>query len=205
MIEKLACNLDRKDEQPNIDLAKEIAALKGKGVQEIVVGLNSDNQDVANDCIKVLYELADIQPEYIAPHAEQFISLLKSRNNRLVWGAMIALSKIAHLVPQLLFANLDLLISIYEKGSVITVDNAISIFAAVCKASPEYERKVFPLLIHHIEHCRLKEVGQHAERITVCISKSNAEPFKKALETRYVDLTDAQKKRVDSVLRKVTY
>lgn len=42
MIEKLACNLNRNDEKPNIDLAKELCSSEDKkGIAEIVQGLKS--------------------------------------------------------------------------------------------------------------------------------------------------------------------
>jgi hypothetical protein len=54
MIEKLAYSLGRNDEEPNIELAKELAKTKNKkGIQEIIDGLNNPKEQIANDCIKV--------------------------------------------------------------------------------------------------------------------------------------------------------
>jgi len=203
MIEKLAFSLGRNDEEPNIELAKELAKTKNrKGIKEIVCGLNNPKEQIANDCVKVLYEIAELSPELISEYADNFIQLLKSRNNRLVWGSMTALSKIVSLNPDEIFKNLDIIVRAYEKGSVITVDNSISVFAELVKADKKYDKKVFPIIIEHLEKCRPKEVAQHAERAFVCINKGNAQKYKEVLIKRHGSLTDSQKKRIDKLIKK---
>ena len=203
MLEKLAYSLGRNDEEPNIALAKELAKTKNrKGIKEIADGLHNPKEQIANDCIKVLYEIAGIAPELAAEYAGNFIQLLKSRNNRLVWGAMTTLSKIVLLNPDEIYKNLDIILSAYKKGSVITVDNSISVLAGLAKADTRYEKKVFPIIIEHLETCRPKEVGQHAERAFICVHKNNFKKFKETLLKRRESLTDAQKKRVDALLSK---
>jgi hypothetical protein len=204
MIEKLAYSLGRNDEEPNVELAKELVKTKNKkGVKEIVNGLNNPKEQIANDCIKVLYEIAEIAPERISEYAGNFVQLLKSKNNRLVWGSMTALSKIVSFNPDEIFQNLDIIVKAYEKGSVITVDNSISVFAELAKADKKYEKKVFPIIIEHLEKCRPKEVGQHAERAFVCVNKNNSQIFKETLLKRQKSLTDGQKKRIDKLLGKL--
>jgi hypothetical protein len=204
MIEKLAYSLGRNDEEPNIELAKELSKTKNKkGIKEIADGLNNPKEQIAGDCIKVLYEIAGISPELVSEYAGVFIQLLKSKNNRLVWGSMTALSKIVSLNSDEVFKNLDIIIKAYEKGSVITVDNSISVFAELVKADKKYENKVFQIIIKHLEKCRPKEVGQHAERAFVCINKNNSQKYKEILLIRRESLNDAQKKRVDKLLNKL--
>ena len=56
MIEKLAYSLGRNDEEPNMELVKELSKDKNKkGIKEIIEGLNNPKEQIANDCIKVLY------------------------------------------------------------------------------------------------------------------------------------------------------
>ena len=204
MIEKTARALGRNDETPNIDLALELITTKNiKGIKEIVDGVTGCSEPVANDCIKVLYEIGEREPSLIAEYVTTFISLLRSKNNRLVWGAMTALSKIAFLKPREIFAHIDIIIKAYENGSVITVDNSITVFAELVKAGPDFAKKVFPLLIRHLETCRPKEVGQHAERAFVCVTKTTAGQFADVLTKRRDSLTDPQKKRVDRLLKRV--
>ena len=204
MIEKLAHSLGRNDEKLNIELAKELARTKNKkGIKEIVNGLNNPKQQIANDCIKVLYEIAGISPELVSEYVGTFIHLLESGNNRLVWGSMTALSKIVSLNPGEVYKSLEVIIKAYEKGSTITIDNSISVFAQLVKANRKYEGKVYPLIIKHLGKCRPKEVGQHAERAFVCINKNNSQKYKEVLLSRLGALTDAQKKRVDKLLNMV--
>ena len=201
MLEKLAYSLGRNDEEPNIALANELVKTKNKkGIKEIVDGLNNSKEQIANDCIKVLYEIAGAAPEYIAEYAGVFIQLLKSKNNRLVWGSMTALSKIVQLNPGVIFDNLDIIVNAYKNGSVITVDNSISVFAGLAKAGAKYEKKVFPMIISHLETCRPKEVAQHAERAFICVNKGNSQKFRETLQERLKSLTEPQKKRVLKLL-----
>ena len=203
MIEKLACNLGRKDEEPNIELAREIAQAGGKGIAEIVAGLQGPDKNVSNDCIKVLYETGKINPALISPYTDEFIRLLKSRNNRMVWGSMIALSLIASEAPEKIFSELPLIMKAYENGSVITVDYCVSVFANLAACGPEYEKKVFPIIIKHLQTCRPKEAAQHAERAFVSVNKDNAQTFRHVLEKRRDVLSDSQRKRVDKIIKKI--
>jgi len=202
MLDKLACALGRNDEQPNIALAVELAATKNrKGVAKIVEGLRGGKR-TANDCIKVLYEVAERAPSLVADYVDVFLDLLASRTNRLVWGAMSALSFIAPRRPKDIFDRLDAVLRTYEKGSVITVDTAVSVFAGVAKAGSKYEKKIFPIILKHLETCRPKEVGQHAERAFVCVTAGNAAEYEKVLARRLTELSAPQKKRVGKMLGK---
>ena len=202
-LEKLACSLGRNDEEPNIKLANDLIKTKNKkGIKEIIDGINNPKEQIANDCIKVLYEIAGIVPELISEYADTFVQLLLSRNNRLVWGSMTALSKIAALNPAEAFKNLDIIVKAYKKGSVITVDNSISVFAELAKADKKYEKAIFPIIIEHLEKCRPKEVAQHAERAFVCVNKNNSAKFKEILLKRMDILTEPQKKRVNTLLKR---
>ena len=197
MIELLACRLGRNDEEPNIELAKKLcAAADKKGIREIAQGLNSKEEAVANDCIKVLYEIGQIKPRLISEFAGDFITLLASRNNRIVWGSMTAVAQVTPYNAELVFKRLPEIIAAYKKGSVITVDNSISVFAELCRADNAYRAKVFPVLLNHLANCRAKEIPQHAERIAVCIDADSKKAFLKALEARAGELSDSQKKRI---------
>ena len=204
MLEKLACKLGRNDEVPNIELAEELSRTGDAiGIEEIIVGLKGADKAVANDCIKVLYEIGERKPELIAGYADEFISLLSSRNNRLAWGSMTALAKIAELVPESIFEKLPVVVSAYEEGSVISVDNSISVFAELSKAGDKYAEKALPLLINHLEKCRPKDVPQHAERASVCFNSGNASAFIGVLENRLPHLAMTGQARINKLLKKL--
>lgn len=133
-----------------------------KGIEEIVEGLKSKEPAVANDCVKVLYEIGKRKPELIADFADDFITLLSNKNNRIVWGSMMALAYVAPIKPEVIFNRLSEIVAAYKKGSVITVDNSISVFAQLCKANDKYQTITFPILLDHFANCRAKEIPQHA-------------------------------------------
>ena len=200
MLSKLASSLGRNDEEPNIELAIELCETNNiKGIKEIVQGLKSKDKAIANDCIKVLYEIGSRNPKLIAGYTNDFISLLLSKNNRLAWGGMTALATIADISADEVYGQLDIVKKAYEIGSVITVDNSITVFAKLCVANEQYSKEVFPLLIHHLTTCRSKEVPQHAERMMLCIHADNVKEFLNVLEKRSPDLTDAQRTRITKI------
>ena len=89
-------SLGRRDEVPNQELARDLATKKDKaGIREIAENLWNKDKNIQADCIKVLYEIGYLEPKLIADYAEDFVKLLKSKNNRLVWGGMTALAEVA--------------------------------------------------------------------------------------------------------------
>ena len=203
MLDQIASALNRNDETPNIELAEKLAQTKDSdGIAEIAAGLTM-NQATANDCIKVLYEVGERDPDLIIPHVGVFLDLLKSKNNRLVWGAMTALSQISAICPDELFPYIDDIYSAYKTGSVITIDNSISVFANICRGNLNNEKAILPLLFKHFENCRAKEIPQHFERASVCITPNNAEQFKAVIKRRYDEMSKSQQARVNKVLKKL--
>ena len=205
MIEKLACKLGRNDEIPNIELAEYLCRNNDTaGIREIVCGFNGNDKAVSSDCIKVLYEIGERNPELICDYAGDFISGLNSKNNRLVWGSMTALAKISEMAAGQIYENIGAVISAYENGSTITIDNSISVFAGLCKADENYAKTVLPILLKHLEKCRPKEVPQHAERASVCFNKGNAAVFIGVLEKRNDHLAAPGQARVKKLLKKLS-
>ena len=204
MLEKLACKLGRNDEAPNIELAGELCRNSDTaGIKEIVDGFIGEDKAVANDCIKVLYEVGERKPELTAEYANEFISRLRSKNNRLAWGSMTALAKIVEQAPKPIFERLSVVKAAYEEGSVITVDNSISVFAGLCKADESYAKEVLPILLYHLNKCRPKDVPQHAERASICYTSKNAGAFAEVLEKRLPHLAASGQARVRKLLKKL--
>jgi len=197
MIEKLACKLGRNDEAPNIELAESLCQSEDAfGIREIVDGLKDKDKAVASDCIKVLYEIGERKPSLISEYADDFLSLLSSRNNRLVWGGMTALATIAEVTPNVIYGSIDRVLSAWGDGGAITVDNGITVLSKLCKADKAYESHLFPLLLGHLQKCRPFDVARHAERMSVCVNKKNVKDFLDALDTRKEQLSGSQSKRV---------
>ncbi len=202
MIEKLACKLGRNDETPNIELAELLCEKNDiSGISEMVEGIRSKDQAVAHDCIKVLYEIGARKPELIADYALDFIDLLLSKNNRMAWGCMTALAEVADICADEIMKRIETVYQAYSVGSVITVDNSMTVFAKLCLADDAYQTKIFPVLAAHFQKCRAKEIPQHFERVSICLNDHNSKEIIDVIKSRTNELSEAQIKRVNKTIR----
>jgi len=204
VIDRLSSSLGRRDQGPNQELAAELCETRSRAdIEEVVANLSNEDRRIQSDCIGVLYEIGYIDPDLIAPYAGDFLALLRSRNNRLVWGAMAALSSIAGRQADQIYEQLDLVLEAIDKGSVITVDGGISVLAGVATANEDYESRIVPYLLEHLRTCRPKEVAQHAERAAVAVNTRNRDEFIQVLEGRLEDLSETQQTRLRRLMRKL--
>ena len=202
IIAKLAHSLGRRDEVPNQELARDLAAKKDKkGIREIAENLWNKDKNIQADCIKVLYEVGYVEPKLIAEYTEDFVKCLKSKNNRLVWGGMTALAEVAKADPDAIFKNLDTIKKAKETGSVITVDSAISTLAWTAAGNKKYNEIIFPYLLKHLSGCRPKEVPQHSEKTLPAVKFSNKDDFVEVLDKRLTDLSGGGLTRVRRVIK----
>jgi HEAT repeat protein len=204
VIEKLASSLNRRDEVPNQELAKEIADKKDtEAIEELVDHLHSKNNAVNSDCIKVLYEIGAIDPTLIAHHANTFIQLLDDKNNRMQWGAMTALSSIVLSNPKPIYAALPKIIAAADNGTVITKDHAINILVRLCELKP-FADKAFNQLLIQIGNSPSNQVPMYAEKALPIIQRKNSAAFLQTVTRRMKDLKKAsQKKRVEKLVQKL--
>ena len=202
VINRIAHFQNRRDEVPNQELASDLAARKDSaGIQEIAEGLWQKDKNVRADCIKVLYEVGYIDPALIADYVEDFIKLLKSSNNRLVWGGMIALGTVAGLKADVIFAHLAEIQKAMNEGSVITMDNGVQTLARAAAADAGYNQAIFPYLLEHLRTCRPKDVAQHAEKTLPAVQGANKAGFIAVLEKRAIDLSGSALARVNRVVK----
>jgi hypothetical protein len=203
-LERIAHFQGRRDEVPNQELARDLAANRDRsGVREIAKNLRNKDKRIQADCIKVLYEVGYIEPALIAEYAEEFVALLDSKNNRMVWGGMTALGTVARLRSEVVMKHLPEIKKALNEGSVITVDNAVQTLAQAAAAGPKYNKAMFPILLDHLKTCRAKEVPQHAERTLPAAGKGNAGEFDAVLRKRMTELNASGQARVKKVLRAV--
>jgi hypothetical protein len=204
VLNRLASSLGQRDEVPNQELARDLAAKKDRtGIHEIAENLWNKDKNIQADCIKVLYEVGYLEPKLIADYAEDFVKLLRSKNNRLVWGGMTALAEVAKANPDAVFKHLDEVKKAKETGSVITVDNAIATLAYTAAGNEKYNNAIFPYLLKHLSGCRPKEVPQHAEKTLPAVNSSNKVDFIKVLEKRIEDLSGSGLTRLKKVIKQV--
>ena len=204
VLNKIAYYQDRRSDVPNQELARELAASKDRaGVHEIAENLWNKEKSIQSDCLKVLYEIGYLDPTLIAEYVGDFLKLLKSRNNRLVWGGMIALSTVADFKADEIFPHFDEIVDVMNKGSVITMDNGVKALALVASKNAAYNQKIFPFLLDHLSTCRPKEVPQHAERTLPAINAGNKAEFIRVLERRMEDLSGSQVARLKKAMKAV--
>ena len=97
-VKEIAYHKNIRNEIPNQELAKKLVeSNNAEGIKEIAQYLWDKNRSITSDCIKVLYEIGYINPGLIGDYVDDFLKLLESKINRMVWGGMIALSTIAEL------------------------------------------------------------------------------------------------------------
>lgn len=123
VLNKIAFFQNRRDEVPNQEVAHELAQTRNQAdIREIAENLWNKEPNIASDCLKVLYELGYLAPELVADYVEDFLKLLKHRNNRMVWGGMIALSTVASLRADAIFPHAETIQKTMAAGTVITND-----------------------------------------------------------------------------------
>jgi hypothetical protein len=201
-LEKIAFFQNRRDEVPNQLLAKELVDTRNvDGIREIAVNLGNNNKNVRSDCLKVLYEIGYLDPALIANYWGDFLGLLKSKDNRMVWGALITLATIADRHPHEIWAQIDDVIHATVIGTVISKVWGIRALARVAAADPKYQKKIFPILLGQIQGCLPRDVPLHSESILFAVDQKNKGKLISIMEARRAELTSAQLTRYKKVLK----
>lgn len=203
VLNRLASAQSRREQALNQELARELAETQDReSIREIVETLSVRDRRVQGDCVKVLYEIGYIAPELIADHAADFLRLLGSKNNRLVWGGMIALSTIAPLKPEELYGSVASIMEAVSGGSVITADAGVGALSAMAAGDDERREAILPFLFEHLSTCAAKDMTSRAEQVLGAIDAAHQEQFVAILQARLPELTPAQQRRVRRVIGK---
>ena len=202
VLNKIAFYQNRRDEIPNREAAQVLAQTRSRAdIREIAEAIWDKEPNVQSDCLKVMYELGYLAPDLIAEYVDDFLKLLKHRNNRMVWGGMIALSTVADLKAAEIFPHIGEIVQVMEKGSVITMDNGIKVLGLVASQKDDYRKAIFPILLDHLKTCRPKEVPQHAEKSLPSVTAGNKSDFIQVLEGRLEDMTASQAARLKKIIK----
>lgn len=205
VLKNLASALGERKQELNISLAVQIAEEGDKAaVQQLIQGLSHKSKSFRHDCIKTLYEIAELNPALISFHTEVFISLLQDKDNRLQWGAMTTLSAIADESHSSLFANLTAILAASDNGSVITKDHCIRILVKLA-ALNKYEESIMPLLLQQIATAPNNQLPSYAEQALPLINGTSHSPhFKTILNERLPSIEpESKQKRVLKILKKL--
>jgi hypothetical protein len=202
VLNKIAFFQNRRDEVPNKELAKTLAETENKaGIAEIVANLKHENKNVQSDCLGVLYHIGYEKPYLIADYVEDFLALLGSKNNRLVWGGMIALSTIADLKPKEICANLDTVKHAIDKGTLITVVWGVKTLAKVASSCKSCKSDIVPILLSQLKNCIPRDVAMHFESSLPAIDNENKAMFLRIVEDRKEEMTASQLARLKKAMK----
>jgi hypothetical protein len=204
VLHRVAYFQGRRDEAPNQELARELVATRDQeGIREIADNLRHKNPNVQSDCLKVLYEIGYLAPDLIAGYVDQFLALLRHKNNRMVWGGMIALATIAELRPMEIWNDVDAVITAVDYGTVITEVWGIKTLARVAAADGAYSQRLFPLLMNYLRVCLPRDVPMHAESILPAVDAGRKDEYLAVLEARKPEMTASQLVRLSKVTRRL--
>jgi hypothetical protein len=203
-ISKIAWYRNIRSEIPNQELARELAETENAdGIREISEYLNDKNSSVSSDCIKVLYEIGYLKPELIQDYVNTFLSLLESKNNRMVWGGMIALATIASLKADEIFKQIDLVLLTIKKGTLITEVWGIKTLVGVSMNCDQYKERLLPVLFEFLEKCRPIDFATRVETLLpVIVTTEEKEIFRRIIELKKDELSEAQRKKLLTILKK---
>jgi hypothetical protein len=200
----LSSVLGESDSLSNKERAKRIVKNFDKHeVRELVARLDYQNKGIQSDSIKVLYEIGYLKPEMLLDYTSNFLTLLDHKNNRMIWGGMIALSTISSLDVKKIYPHLSKITRIAEKGTVITKDAAVTIVINLAKLDEHYE-ECFPLYLSMLKQSANNQFPMYAEKGISLISTFNKDQFIEIIQLRLQNLEkESQKKRLLKLLSKL--
>jgi hypothetical protein len=201
-LQYIAYYQNRRDEVPNQQLARKLAENKDlTGIKEIAENLWNKNQNIQSDCLKVLYEIGYLNPELIVGYSDKFAELLKSMNNRMVWGGMIALATISSYKAEVCYPHLENIIHAVEQGSLITRVNGIKILTNIVINHDDYRKRLVPYLFDFLQNCDSKYVAQFSEIMVKAVDHVSRDSFVRLLDGRLKEISRAQALRVKRVIK----
>lgn len=203
-IHKIAFYRGIRNESPNKDLAQELADTDNKeGVRQISKYLYDKNKSVCSDCLSVLYTIGYSKPELIEEYLDDFLKLLRSKNNRMVWGSMIAISTVARLKSDYLFDKLDLILQTMKEGTLITEVWGIKALVNLSLGNKEYKNKTLPILYDYLEKCRPIDFASRIETVLPLIEHAEeSEKIDRIVKVKSADLNDSQTKKLSAILKR---
>lgn len=200
----LASVLNENDDLSNQQRAKLIVENNdSQEIKELVKRLSYQNKGIQSDSIKVLYEIGYIKPELILPYLPEFLDLLSSKNNRMVWGSMTALSTVSEIDAKKLYPHLSKILNAVDEGSVITKDAAVTILVNLAKIK-EYHIECSKMYLNVLKDSPENQFPMYCEKGLEIIDNFNKTDFQTIVEIRLDQLEkDSQKKRIQKVLKKL--
>lgn len=202
VLARLASALGRGDEKPNQELAAALAASgNGDDIAVLAHALATAAKPVRHDAIKVLYEIGALRPDLIAPHAQALLTALKSRDNRIVWGALTALDTLAATASELIAAHLPDILDAADQGSVIAKDKAVSMLATLAANGNSF---AWDRLLAILRTSADNQTPMYAEQALRAAPMQNVEALAEVVGARAGSIPQSAKRtRLEKVLRRL--
>lgn len=199
----LSSSIDRRDQEPNKQLAVRIATGEYQ-VKELIDFLKTQpKRQFQQDAILTLAYTAEKNATLVAPYGEFLSRQLDSKFNRVVWGSMIALSHLTKVIPELLFHSLSVILQTMETSTVVARDHGFKILIGLYTLD-EYQDQVTPLIAEQIQIAPDNQFGQYTERWMEVIIPKHRNQLIAIMEQKRQELTNAiHLKRLDKNLRKL--
>ncbi len=185
-------------------MAREIiTAEDGLAIKELVNLLETGTTPIKNDCIKVLYEIGETEPKLIAEFLPSFLQTLHSKNNRLQWGAMTAISSIARVLPDEVYQLIPGILEVANNGSVITKDKAFLTLVYLAQ-NPGSLRQTGYLMLEQLDASAENQFPRYCEQAVQVIPPDLHSKLVALMQRRLPEMQKASsKQRVEKVLKKL--
>ena len=189
-------------EVPNTELAAKLIRRRNRaGIREIATNIWHKDRRIQANCLKVLSEIGIREPQLVAFCVDDIVTMLSSRNNRLVWGAMQVISSVAPIAPRAVFAGRARIMKALDRGSVITIDHGILSLSVVASKSPAFSRELFSYLVQDLLTCRSQDVPRHATYIFNAVNAKTRAAYLEALARRLTDMPEPRATRIRRLMR----
>lgn len=203
-INQIGYHLGRRDEVPNQELGRLLSDKEDlEGIREIASYLFDKNKSIASDCLKVLYELSYHKPHLIVDYYEDFITLLNSKNNRMVWGAMIAIASIAKVEPDMVYKDHALMTEKIETGTLITHVSGVMALIHMATESEDVYDQIKDQLFKLQADCRPIDFAKRAERMMESVRADDIDEYVDILSSNLDKLSKAGQKRTEKVIKQL--
>ncbi len=146
IINQLASKMGIKSNEPNKVAARKCIE-NPKLLKEVSSHLKDNDNKLVADCAEVMTEVALTNPALVAEFATDLITLINSKDNRIKWESIHALSLIASMVPDIIFSILPELEDIMHRDkSIIVRDYTTDAIAGYAGTSSGAADNAYPIL-----------------------------------------------------------
>lgn len=189
--DQLAYALKRTDQGPNKKVAKQLVDSDGQeGIKELISFIEGKPIKRAQmDAMLALAYACEMQPKLFTAHVDFFVSKLDDPINRVIWGSMITLNYIAHLVTHELFEALPKIIDAMDAGTVVTRDYGFKIMVTLYQ-DKGIQDDMFLLMQEQLMRSPSNQLGQYAEGLMEVLNKNHLKPLIDTLEERRNDVSN---------------